>query len=373
MKRILQLLLCIFKSKKFYSIKKKKIVIFDCVNSEILKKILPSNQTYVLSARHEKIKKLLINFELISFLIKNLFVRKMQLNYFISIINQIKPKFVITTIDNSFTFSWLTKHFENKIKFIAVQNAMRGGLYDSKEDHKRLYFSNYLGFSLFDKELLKKKNITIKNYFSIGSIRNSYFKNFIFSKKIKKKYDICLVGKNITNKKIFNSKKTTKATLKLLKFLSHYIKKYKKKIIIQSKSATYNKLEFELYNKLFNNTDYKIIWRNTPKLNSYKNISLSKLVVGAPSTLLREASTFSNTKILCFETRKKNNGHPFSGINHINNVTYKKFEKRLNILFKLKYKDYLKKLDYQNDYLMSKENTVKFIQSFLAKTQRKNI
>ena len=63
-------------------------------------------------------------------MMRNIFSRSMQLNYFIALINQIDPKFVITTIDNSITFSKLTKYFENKIKFIAIQNATRGDFYE---------------------------------------------------------------------------------------------------------------------------------------------------------------------------------------------------------------------------------------------------
>ena len=127
MKRLFNILLCIIKSKKIFSVEKKKFVIFDCVNSDILSEILPSDQTYVISARVHLITKLLVNFKTISFLLKNLFSRSMQLNYFISLIRQTQPKVVITTIDNSINFSILTKYFEGKIKFIAIQNGTRGG------------------------------------------------------------------------------------------------------------------------------------------------------------------------------------------------------------------------------------------------------
>ena len=50
-------------------------------------------------------------------MMRNIFSRSMQLNYFIALINQIDPKFVITTIDNSITFSKLTKYFEIKLTF----------------------------------------------------------------------------------------------------------------------------------------------------------------------------------------------------------------------------------------------------------------
>ena len=45
MKRFFDLFYCILRSKKIFSVKKKKFVIFDCVNSDIVSKILPNNQT----------------------------------------------------------------------------------------------------------------------------------------------------------------------------------------------------------------------------------------------------------------------------------------------------------------------------------------
>ena len=73
MKRFFDLFNCILRSKKIFSVKKKKFVIFDCVNSDIVSKILPNNQTFVVSARYNKINKLLINFRTVYFMMKNIF------------------------------------------------------------------------------------------------------------------------------------------------------------------------------------------------------------------------------------------------------------------------------------------------------------
>ena len=188
MKRLLDLFFCIIKSKKIFSIKKKKFIIFDCSNADVILKILPSDKTFLLSSRHNRISELLINFQTISFLIKKIFLRSLQLNYFISLINQIEPEYVITNIDNSITFSKLTKYFENKIKFIAIQNATRGEFYENNSnENSKYYFTNYMGMSNFDYELMKTKNIKVKNFYAIGSLRNSYFKKFIYPKKITQK------------------------------------------------------------------------------------------------------------------------------------------------------------------------------------------
>ena len=50
---------------------------------------------------------------------------------------QIQPKFVISTIDNSITFSNLSKYFDNKVKFIALQNGTRGDMYENINDSNK--------------------------------------------------------------------------------------------------------------------------------------------------------------------------------------------------------------------------------------------
>ena len=154
--------------------------------------------------------------------------------------------------------------------------------------------------------------------------------------------------------------------LKLINLLSIYVKKYKKSIVIQSKSK-FNVKEKKLYDNLFKKTNYKISWKDHKNFTSYKNLSDSNLIIGAPSTLLREASINPNTKILCFDIEKSGK-HPFSGINYTNKTSFKEFEKKLNLLLKMKYNHYIKKLDYSLNYIMQEADTIKYLLKFLNKT-----
>ena len=346
MKRFFDLFYCILRSKKIFSVKKKKFVIFDCVNSDIVSKILPNNQTFVVSARFNKINKLLINFRTVYFMMRNIFSRSMQLNYFIALINQIDPKFVITTIDNSITFSKLTKYFENKIKFIAIQNATRGDFYENPEAHNSLlYFTNYMGMSNFDHDLMKTKNIKVKNFFAIGSIRNSYFKYFIYPQKKHLK--------NVSH---------SKAVFKIIDFLSRYVKKYKKSIVIQSKATSKNLIEKEFYDEKFKDTNYEISWKDNDNYNSYQSISSSDLIIGAPSTLLRESSVYPNSKLICFNSEKKDKKNPFSLTNFILDMTFEEFEKKLNLTFE----------NGKND-VSAKTNNSEYIMAELLEKKEKSL
>lgn len=375
MKNYLNLLNCFFGCKKIFSVKKKKFVIFDCVNSDIISKILPTKQTCIVSTRINKINKLLINFRTFLFLIENFFSRSIQLNYFISLIDQIEPKFVITTIDNSISFSILSKYFEKKIKFIAIQNATRGGIYENTGNlNKNLFYTNYMGFSNFDFKLMKKKKVKVKKFISIGSLRNSFYKSKIFSKKKNqpKKYDICLVSKNIFSNGKYANHAYAKATIIICKYIVEYLKKNNRSIIIQAKTNK-NSPEEKFYKKLFHNTNYKISWGNKIKLTSYESVTLSKLVIGTASSLLREASIYPNTKILSYDIESKKNKNPFSGINYIKHCSYKEFEKRLNYLFSLRLNKYEKLMKKKKEYLMNNTNSISVLHDFLNKKNKELI
>ena len=132
-----------------------------------------------------------------------------------------------------------------------------------------------------------------------------------------------------------------KESIKLLKFLAKYSTKYNKKIVIQTKSQ-FNSAENSFISKLFAEVDYKISWRDLQSFSSYRTISSSKLVIGPPSALLREASFYPNTKILCFNTEKKLMSLPFEGLNLFEENNFEKFEERINQIFKLDYEEYIK-------------------------------
>ena len=368
MKKILSLIFCFLKSKKIFSVKRKNFIIFDCIGSEILSKILPEDQTTIISSRFNTIKVILINFHVLIFLIKNLFHRSIQINYFISLIDQVNPKFVITTIDNSITFSILAKYFENKIKFIAIQNATRKDFaYINQSQKKKFYFTNYLGLSEFDHSFMRNNGIKVKNYIAAGSLKSSYVRDIIFGKESRfdKKYDICLVGKNIFNKETGYQNTYLKPSIKIFRYAAKYAKKYNKSLVISTKSF-FNIKESQTYKEIFRDTNYHVSWfqKNDVLFKSYKNIFYSKLIIGAPSTLLREASAFPNTKVICFETETAKKNTPFESAENINDIFYEIFEKKLSLIEKLKFDEYLKSQYYERKVIKN-INTVKFFINLL--------
>ena len=85
---------------------------------------------------------------------------------------------------------------------------------------------------------------------------------------MKKRYDICLVSKHIFKEGSRINVSHSKAVFKIIDFLSRYVKKYKKSIVIQSKATSKNLIEKEFYDEKFKDTNYEISWKDNDNYNS---------------------------------------------------------------------------------------------------------
>ena len=83
-------------------------------------------------------------------MILNYFKRSIKLNYLIALIININPKIVLTFIDNSKEFHFLSKFFNKKIQFLAFQNATRGDYHylTNKEKEKNIFSKTFLSWWL---------------------------------------------------------------------------------------------------------------------------------------------------------------------------------------------------------------------------------
>ena len=149
-------LINIFKKCKFkiFNPKNYDILIFDDEASCVVEKLLQKHHFFTLKTRVENIDTIYLSIKII---ILSFFYYRGNIlsSYLISLISIIKPKIVITYIDNSFKFSEIAYRFKkiNKdIKFIAIQNGSR---YEILEN-------NYL----FKKKILKE-NLNNKFYIPI--------------------------------------------------------------------------------------------------------------------------------------------------------------------------------------------------------------
>ncbi len=196
---------------KWQRMVKKDVVIFDAEGSGILKEaVLYDTDCYVLKTRNEEFP---INIEIVIKWVCNLFslvfrkrmrgrswVTSIGRCYFLSVLQFIAPKVVVTFIDNSSLFQWLSRNYKEAV-FYAVQNGLR-----AKDDVTRaighslgqlttaISMPHFFCFGEYEKELYEQYGHVVDNYYPVGSLKGSFFQERYGLMEMPAKYDICLIS-----------------------------------------------------------------------------------------------------------------------------------------------------------------------------------
>lgn len=346
---------------EFLKPKKKKFLVFDVNNAEILKNYIKINNSTYLYARNERFNLYVLFF--------NFLKRKFsKLEYFNSYIKYVNPKIIISTIDNNSAFYLLEKNINQKK--ILIQMGWKAPIYDksifsfnkNKISVIKNKFYNVDTIFVFNKYIGRLfKNLNAKKIVEIGSFRSNNTK--ITSKK---KIDLLYISSwnNIDPKLKFSNTLDGKEYLllhnKILNNLKKYIKKYNVNLHILGKKKLLYEQEFNFYKDIF--TDSKWTFLQPKKYNSYKIVDCSKIVINLHSTLGYESLSRGNKTIFLDPYYNKikniNFGWPCNDFNKngpfwTTDTSYKSIEKIINNLkymnnsrFKSLQKKYSKKLMY---------------------------
>ena len=184
------------------------IIIFDETNSQLIMNIIPDTYSYsIYKTRPVEftitlpiILRLIFNLKDIKIFeqfttnkgfFKNILWQFLYI-YIKSYIQIVKPKAVITSIDNCTKFAWLSKNI-SEIPFIAIQNGFRLN-YDVDKDS--LYNCQHLFcFGDFEVENFPKREWTVDNFYPVGSaIASMNFEDKYGDMIHKNEFDILVVS-----------------------------------------------------------------------------------------------------------------------------------------------------------------------------------
>lgn len=364
----------------------KELIIFDEGIEDLQLNLLKNYKFFWIRTRYDKITRLYISTELviiflknfiISFFNKNIFLQEI---YFLSLIETLNPKVVFTLIDNSFTFSKIAMHINNKkIKFIALQGAVRyirqiqDYVYKKKLINKNLndnlFIPTYLCLGKFDQEDCIKHNIKINKFVPVGSLSLANFLKSSQDKSFEKIYDICLISDhgawmdNFEGVSIDILEQVEKGYLELIKWTIDLciIKKFK--FIFAFKRNNENNLEAfieenQLYKKYLTKEHYEFLLMNSSVnnkknfFNSYKVSFKSKLIIAVSSTLLRENLSCGNKILSCNLTGSDLFDFPISGICSIKNCSFDDFKNRINDILSMDDNTYFSMIEKNKNYLI---------------------
>jgi len=353
--------------------KQSEFVILDSENTSFVEKIFPNKNYTIISTRIEQINKIYLSKKIIIYIIKNFFKYSVKKNYLTALVLMAAPKVVITHIHDSVEFHFLAKILKTNIKFMAIQ-VCSPSMFEwifSKKDKKNFFIPNFFCYGEYDKLFYKKKNVNIKHYEAIGSIKSSLAYEYTKSKKIKinpNKYDICLIGEAFFN--IGSDWAHVRNLADSYGLVANFTHRLCKKNNLSlafvgrvNKIAKYPELENHFYKHHLKDYDFKIIQSPNDDVNeytSYTHIMQSKLTIALISTMLREAITFDK-KILSFNTVDHPDiafpgpdiPFPQESICVLKEPSYELFEERVLKILSMTNEEYFSQLGIEKSFVMN--------------------
>jgi len=362
----------------FSSPKSRDVLIFDECNSQHIRRVI--NKKYSVGVFNMRPKDIFLGIgvivqfskELLNFSLEE--VRKNHRGFLYGVFKQIyyrylkacleliKPKAVITFIDNSSTFGWLAKHCNN-FPFIAVQNGSR--LSYAANPNSGFYVPHYFCFGTHEQELFSKIGYKVDHYYPVGSLVASL--HFSPKEQVEEKYDLLIVSTWRGDIGYAQDVQDTMRSMKIMdELLSRYIKdnKINAAIIYRAERNSKNWIipelgfsEEEYYNQIYGSS-IEYIDTNRSERNIFPLMQESHLVISCLSTAVIEAYGLGKKVLYC----------NFSGTDYYHqdidneilttDSNYKNFSEKLNSIYKLSYKDYINTNKELMKYYMSYPDNV---------------
>ena len=372
-----------FERLKFNIPKHSDFIIFDEVHYQYLLKIINKKHTvYLIKQRPIDY---FINYSLLKFFIILLpklsllkiynhprgilvgVLSELRLIYYRSLILLIKPKAVITFIDNNIIFNELSR-VSTKIPFIGIQNGLR-----LVHEKARNYHVQHL-FSFGNNESTYFKNIgyEVENYHPCGS--------FIASQHLRKKeplsikYDILIVSCWRGNIGYPIDQVHSMRSMKVMdKLFAEYINNNNLKVAIALRNERLKKDWFvpeigkneEEYFKNIYGDSVDIIDVDFKSRNIYQLISNSSLIVSGFSTSVLVEAYGYQKKIMYYNFTNQDIYHSIFDSSIVSDKSdYISFSKELDKLIQIKQSDYVKKHIVNMNHYMSvleKDNYIEYV------------
>ena len=353
------------------------LLVIDSVGSEWMHYCIPENTlSCVIPVRDTVpyIKSVRFMFNLMQMIIKYGITKKALIT---AVINTVKPRIILSHIDNAEIISHLSKHFAKNV--VVVQNGSRDSYINSRLWGDRFYIANYFGFGDYEYDLMKKLGVNIMNYYPVGSIRMS-----VFMSSLQKHTDdagsqtICFISQyryaheTTSNDflKTFHDYHTS-----IYKMVLSWVNRHEYSLVVAMKYEKNMKNyvnEFDYYNNISGNV---LCIANNHKLQgSYKLAYSSNMIITLNSTLGFEMFGVGKKVLFCdFDPQLKYNDIDQSiysnlpAISLLQSSAPEIINDKLCLLWNMSDEDYKDKTYYSRDYYMKNnvDYTYDTIKSFL--------
>ena len=366
--------------------KKTDVLIFDTTGSQLLiDLILPEIDYSVLPVRSEKYYlcpqialKIIKNIDYSDLIHSRNIKRHIFRSYLISCLEFINPKIVLTFIDNSPIFQWISRNYHGA-EFFAIQNGLRNkydletSLENSDKSITRMTMPNFLCFGKCDVDNYKKYGHTIEIPHCVGSFKGSYYKYGMKKGAVKKEFDLCLVSQY--RSEIFRAKEFSQfreASMKVHSFLNSYLEKKPLRACIACRFSDPD--EFEYYKAIFGNK-VSIIQQTAQNIfSTYEAMDSSDVIITLNSTAALDAFGWGKKVLFCNFSGDEIAEFFFRGPCSVQKMEFNEFENALRSLQEMKYEDFLSLTEKDRHYMMNYDPNMpvnEYMRNIIIKTLKK--
>ena len=369
----------------FKKIPNKEIVVFDGASYNDLKFLLDGYKYCIIQNRPERINEISLSLKLIANIVKNFFLLlgtknfSLPILYYYTILKLIKPRIVLTSIDNSLQFYHLARLLEKHFIFMAIQNANRFDYEENDYQFKKkiekknynldIFIPNFFCFGDEEEKLSKYYNLKIKKFYKYGSIRVANYLHHINKKKINLRndlFDICLISEPAIGQNFkFQKQSIEDGFANLAKYTIKFSQENNLKFIFASKrmKGTINfEEEISFYKKYLNKKEISYLLSNFNEkkdlYSSYRAMFQSKVAVACQSTLLRDKIGLNQKILSCNLTNFKMYNFPIEGICTINSCNYKEYAERLKKILDISHDEYFAHINKKYVMAFDKKTSV---------------
>jgi len=266
--------------------------------------------------------------------------------YLLSLILHSRPKIVITLIDNSPLFHWLSVNCEIST-FIAIQNGSRTKSQFVSND-TAYSLVHYFCFGLYEKEFFSTmgSNYNIINYYPVGSLMAGIYDRQT-KKEIKSIYDLCVISSWRGNIGTSDEVRETMASMQVMDdYISRFISESNIRacVVLRSEIGSSDR-DIPIYGDESNyyrhvyGPDVELVDPDFADGNVYKLMNRSELIVSFGSTALREAFGYGK-KVLYCDFTDTNMYNDYDPVILFSDNNYRLLVERLNTLLLMPRKEY---------------------------------
>jgi len=364
--------------------RKVKIVFYDVAGLELFVPIFGEEPYEIIYVRREKIY---ITPGILWNTIVNLArVRPPLAAYALALVQYIRPAIVVTFNDNEHNFGIIAQHYSDA-RFLAFQNGLRPtGLKNVLEDHPQFLpkfgwlpetLSEFACFGQKEVDQYTRDGIKVDKFYPIGSLRDSYYREYYADKNPAIKYDVCLVS-TVGMSDPIECPDTDVANRKLATYFARFVGRTKKTVVVAGRNDPTISMKDYLYElQWYRNRmgeQCNLMPNNSHSCSTFSLQDSSAVSVSFCSTALYEAFGRERRVLFCNFTNSEVWDVPEKGIWSLGNCSYEEFEERLLSLLAMTDEEFQRISHSAAKYVMNydKENPpIKFLRNLIAEAVKK--